>query len=830
MPNYFDQFDEPSTVPAPIAPSGGGLRQIVAPRPKAPTPQTPEQAIGDVLANVKTQQEIDANTRKAAQPEGVSANDISAARARLTDVDALKSLITQYENAAAPYMGTLTPGEISAQIPFLAYTPGIRTRDNAAQAFTPILRRMQRTPGDPLAAAETQAYDQWLPSINVTDEENQLRIERLKDYVNRTERGALSVLPESERERYLSSAGPQDISTPIVPPPSVDGGQSAPPSRPMPPAFSEGATQYQAATGTRSVSDDAMRPIAAEYRQRLGSGQSADEILNWLRGSGVGPATLVQAAKQIQYRELHPNTPISSYPVNFTREEPVTMMEEVANAVGDNPAGAWLARAGNALLANTTDELSADPERTQMALAALDAQYPTASVLGDIGGNVMAAMLGEAALARLGMAPGLLRGLTADTGMGVASGAGGAEDGARLRGGLTGGAYAGVSSGAGSALGRGVQAVARGVTDPSVRALSAEAVPMTIGQAYGQSGKVGAFVKGLEDRISGTPIAGDIVNDRRRAGVEQFNAKVFDRALRSIGGTVDGQIGEGAVAAAQQQVSDAFQKALGGKYVQYDHQFGQDLYRAFARTQRLARVGPELAQDVRNILEPYIQGQALSGEAMQAVSRDIQALKAAWRQDTRANAVGNALNEIEDSIFGMFERQAPEVLQEYRAAKDAYRRLSIVEDAVLRAKNKGGVFSPAQLGMADRANSVKFDGKKAAARGDSPFHDLQRAAQNVLPNEVPDSGTAGRLIVPALMLGGGAAADASGITDGGGITLGAILAGAYSKAGQRLLTKPARGMSGRTGKILSSDRTPQLLGRAAAGSAAAALPGTSPSR
>lgn len=131
----------------------------------------------------------------------------------------------------------------------------------------------------------------------------------------------------------------------------------------------------------------------------------------------------------------------------------------------------------------------------------------------------------------------------------------------------------------------------------------------------------------------------------------------------------------------------------------------------------------------------------------------------------------------------------------YDAAKKAFKRLSTLEDAVLRAKQTGGVFSPAQLGMADRASTVKFGGKHAAAAGKGEFHEFQRNMQEVLPNKVPDSGSAGRaalLLAPSALAGAGAGVGAAaGDTGGGattGLTLGTLLALAYSRAGQRALT------------------------------------------
>jgi hypothetical protein len=98
--------------------------------------------------------------------------------------------------------------------------------------------------------------------------------------------------------------------------------------------------------------------------------------------------------------------------------------------------------------------------------------------------------------------------------------------------------------------------------------------------------------------------------------------------------------------------------------------------------------------------------------------------------------------------------------------------------------------------MADRANTVKYGGKHAAAAGRGEFHEFQRNMQDVLPSKVPDSGTAGRLIVPAAVIGTGAGVGAaagdpqSGAL--GGLGLAGLLALAYSRGGQRLLTAATR--------------------------------------
>jgi hypothetical protein len=62
----------------------------------------------------------------------------------------------------------------------------------------------------------------------------------------------------------------------------------------------------------------------------------------------------------------------------------------------------------------------------------------------------------------------------------------------------------------------------------------------------------------VEDRLSGIPGVGDMINARRGEGYRAFNAKAFDKALEPISGSVKGAVGEEAVANARQAVSDAF--------------------------------------------------------------------------------------------------------------------------------------------------------------------------------------------------------------------------------------------------------------------------------
>lgn len=584
-------------------------------------------------------------------------------------------------------------------------------------------------------------------------------------------------------------------------PPGADGGNAVPPAEPTGPQFSPGDPTMQAATGgTRRVGDPELQ---AGIDNLLRRGASYGDINAFAMRNGAEPINRQQYMAVRNFLRKNPNYTGSLVDVN--KYEPISMFEKGVTSVGNSPVGSYLLGAGQMLSANTLDNMASDPERANLALAMGRAQNPVATGVGQVSGATLAALGGEAGLARLGMAPGILRGALSDVAMGAAGGAGAADGGNRAIGALEGAGYAARGSAGGNALGAGLKRLGTGVANPSVHAMAAEGIPLTVGQTYGKAGFPGRAIQGIEDRVEGLPVIGTMINSRRKGSMDAFNTQTFERALKPIDGSVGGLVGEEAVAAAQKLVDDAYTTALAGKVVQADKQFERDLTRSITKVAGLSRVGPEVLEDIKAAFEPFKDDAGITGEAMQMIKRDLERVKRNYRNDTRAHAVAGAIEDVKNAVFGMFERQAPEVVPAYRKADAAYRRLSTVEDAVLAGKNTEGKFTPAQLGTSDKSSTVKFEGKRAAASGKSPFHDFQRDAQNVLPNKIPDSGTAGRLGagVPATMVG---------------LTLAGILGAAYTKAGQRLLTKPGRGVQNEAlKKALTAEETRLLLGKGGAG-------------
>lgn len=604
----------------------------------------------------------------------------------------------------------------------------------------------------------------------------------------------------------FDAAGAPEGNNPAAPPPPGMGGGG---SGPTPPAPNMPSAQLTPATGgTKEVYDSSMTPIRQEYMARLQAGQSGTQLVGFLRKAGFSdPALLQSAAQQAAFRRQHPDIPITAYNTAAIDHHVQQMggLNQAVNKVGQaaGPATAAVAAAGNSALAGfgpeVTGLLGANPEQARVVLDHLAQQNPGATLTGDIAGGTLAALGGEAALGGAGMAPSFGRSLLADTGYGAAAGAGSSPDN-RAAGAIEGGLAGAGGSVVGQGLAKGASAALRGVTNADVGALASNGVnSLTPGQIVANSGRAGQLVKGIEDRLSGFAGPGTMINARRAEGYRQFNSAAFDQALKPIGGSVKGAVGEDAMSAASDQVSQAFNAALKGKTAVPDAEFINQARGPLERLAANKRVGPEIVDSIEQATQGLFDDQtgALAGEHMQAFLQALRQIRQGYRNDPLyQTTIKPSIQGLENAVEGMFQRQAPEVMPAFNKAKQAYRRVSILADAVDKGKNTEGVFTPGQLGMADRANAKKFDGKISAASGDSPFFDLQRAAQNVLPSKVPDSGTAGRLAVmggATSLTGAGAGLGyLSGDTKGGaetGLGLTALLAAAYTRAGNKRLAQ-----------------------------------------
>lgn len=515
---------------------------------------------------------------------------------------------------------------------------------------------------------------------------------------------------------------------------------------------------------TRTTKNPALAGVNARVNEMMRARKPDAEITGYLQSVGVNPAE-TSIGQALQWRRDHPEYG-GAYTVNLDDQiVPMSEAQQALNRLGSGPLGAATIGAADAITMGTLDNMTSNPEVTRAIMAGVSEQNPLASFAGQIGGSLIPGLGIENALGRVGMgALGRARG--GDLLYGAAYGAGGADDAgdSRITSALLGGGAGMLGGAGGRQLSRTVGRGMSGINDAATVALDRAGVGMTPGQIFG------GVAKRTEDRLAGLPLVGDAIVNARRQGFDDFNRAAFDEALAPIQATTGGRVAEAGAEAAHDATSQAYRTALDGVEVTADNIFEDDLLNAVNALRQVPRVGEEVADSVGEIVNPtyFGVGDSLSGAHMQPMVRELRALRNGYATDPLGQRVGQGVGRIEDAVTGMFERQAPEVMPAYRAADQAYRNTSVIDDALLAAMNgNSGVFTPAQLGNAAKANAKKFGGRRAAAEGIRPFYELQRAGQEVLPSQIPDSGTAGRIALP-LILGGAAGGGSYAAQEGEG--------------------------------------------------------------
>jgi len=546
----------------------------------------------------------------------------------------------------------------------------------------------------------------------------------------------------------------------------------------------------------RTEKDPARAGVNARLSQLLNGGASDEQVKAFLAERGINTSNIDDVLAQ---RRRNPG-------LNFaadleTRQVQMTPQEQARNQEGQTPIAAFFGNAANGLTAGALPSISGDPEGFRRGLDAQRERNPIASMLGTIGGGALAAggaELGAGALAMRAGLPQIARFAPAigDTAYGAAAGY---NEGGNLQSAAM-GAGAGLFGGMlGRSATRGLSNTVGGVRDAAVDELRTRGIPLTVGQTLSQSGRVGQMIKGVEDRLTGIPFVGDMVNARRLEGLQGFNRAAMDEALAPIGQTAGEAAGEEAVARAQGLVSRAYDNALGGVRVQTDAPFTADMINVRNQAWQLPTDMADNARYtlLRSVDQSFDPNSQMTGSNFQQALRGLRRDASAVRNQPYGYDFGQVTRGAEDALTGMVERQAPGVVPALDAANQAYGRTGIVRDAVNAARNgsrsgEGGIFMPSQLADAASRNARRFGGNQATPN--QPFYDLNIAARDVLPSRVPDSGTAGRLAMfaaPGALGGAGAGTDAIGLTDNGlqtGLGVGALLTAGGTRTGQRLMT------------------------------------------
>lgn len=501
-----------------------------------------------------------------------------------------------------------------------------------------------------------------------------------------------------------------------------------------------------------------------------------------------------------------------NFPEIHGRQSPLSLAQQKANAAKANSPEERAKR-----YQQYQDKMVSEMSTGQrLAAGAGKAVYDTARGLGEIIGlekpkDIAQARIQDEALMRTGagktgnvlgyvgeaiplarVAPGLGGGAVAALGTRMALG------------GLTGGAqgYAApyatsgehvantlIGAGLGAGLpGAGAAAsnVVRGLASPEARLLMQGGVRLTPGQMLGGAAKT------VEDKLTSLPVVGGAIRKGQQRALDDFNLATVQKALEPIGVKLGKatKAGYDAIQDGREAISKAYDSVLGQMKGRIDSQMTNAIAKTLGNhintlPEHLAR---QLMQTVdERVLQKLGNGQRVAGKEIKEVISTLgnEIRSAGQSVDPAYRQLGKAYQAIQNDVKSMLKRNNSKALGEELSNVDAsHARMLRVENAAAKVGAHEGKFTPAQLRNAVRAEDASYK-KRGFSQGKALMQDWADAAQSSLPSKVPDSGTAGRLLMDAAALGGGGMAGHLPAV----LATGALAHATYSRPGQWLLER-----------------------------------------
>ena len=326
-------------------------------------------------------------------------------------------------------------------------------------------------------------------------------------------------------------------------------------------------------------------------------------------------------------------------------------------------------------------------------------------------------------------------------------------------------------------------------TSPIRPALSKEAqLLQDLGVRLTSGQRGGGLARATENKATSIPIVGDAIMGAQKRGIEDFNRVITDDVLSSINTKLPKSIktGNEAISHAYEQIGKSYDDALSKMTGVLDQNFDNAKISAY---QNLVNLPTEKAAQTKRIIDNAINvrlssGNIINGGDNKQIMRRLKtaAAKYSKSQDPDQQLMGEIIGDVHSAYSDMLQRNNPaDLAQKLKDTDLAFAKYVRLEQAGV--KGKEGIFTPSQLLTAVKQTDGSVR-KGAFARGDSLLQDLATAGNNVLPNNIPDSGTAGRAIQNfglGAILAGTAPINPMPLLAGG------LAASAYTRPGQALL-------------------------------------------
>ena len=315
---------------------------------------------------------------------------------------------------------------------------------------------------------------------------------------------------------------------------------------------------------------------------------------------------------------------------------------------------------------------------------------------------------------------------------------------------------------AGPVVDRAGRAVLPAISETARRAIS-QGVPLTPGQAVGQSNVAGAALRRLEESAGRTVYGiGDAIEAALRRSQEGFNRAAVLEALEPLG--------QG------RRLKARFKNLDGVRLIDKAHQTLQTEYGRLLPKLKiedatelsgniatiLKGVDEDIAKDIarraKKHLTSNIGGGGLTGQNIKKAQRflreDINRLRNVNPTDESLRKA-DALDDLRGALMDAVRKENPTNAAKLAKLDQAYGNFVVIENASARTV-KNELFTPTDVMSAARAGPRSQ--RRRFARGQARMQRFGREMEDLIGSRVPDSGTASRMGSAQIMTGGGVGA------------------------------------------------------------------------
>ena len=369
--------------------------------------------------------------------------------------------------------------------------------------------------------------------------------------------------------------------------------------------------------------------------------------------------------------------------------------------------------------------------------------------IGELGGNLLMSTGGGSLLKLAGLSPGKAEVLS-DLGYSAITGYTGAEEGERGAGALTNTLFAGLGAAAPDVIKRTLKTN----PDEDIKILREAGVRLTPAQTIG--GRVDQVEEAASRMLLG---GGDISLAGRKRAFNDFNTAYLNSAGKYIGFQLPNDLKAHArMEKMGKAFDDQYDTIRAQMSVAPDQELLDDIAALRATIDDGVTFTPENAGRLRKLLDDQLVRRTVNP----IDGGEYKSLQSLLKKRKKEFAKNDNL-ELADGVENMQaildnaarRRSPPEVVQMLNDTDRGFALLAQAQEAARMAGNRPGEFSPAQILSRQRAADTR-NRSRSFVEGDVEGQRLAEAAQNVLGNIYPTSGTTERLAAGLTVTGGGA--------------------------------------------------------------------------